>query len=517
MFFEQSLSDVAMQYYFVKNASDFIENTNYYDMPSDEEIIATFKNTAIYQKLSYNINDSLEIQTKKKHFVDSFIEVLNAAGLAIEAIILAGIDNVIAENGTNCDKDLFVYFNNQEYNKNVTAILPTNESPIDQLSLMIANNGLDEKYIDSMREVKHFFLDTARTYQRKFQYLKYDLLASRGFNYKKIVDFILPFYKDIESEEDSDEEDEIDDQDSSQKEKAAKKEKAKTASSKEGKRVFLSVEDAIEKNFDGLIGLKDVKTAILRKTKLIQKLPSKAIDCNFRIVANPGVGKTTVPKQISRTFNNAGILKSPTFVSINGAGLKGKYVGHTVGQVKDIFHKAKGGTLFLDEVYSLLSSSGSEDSYTGEAITQLMIEVENLYKEQEQDPSNKTLVIMAGYKDKIDMLLDKNVGFKRRFSNIIEIKDYTLDELVEIFNIMMKRDGMTISKSASKKLAEILEVERKKKNFSNAGYVRNLLQKAEEYQAGRAELNDLTIVDEDITASSKDLDDSPEENRIGFN
>ena len=513
MFFEQSLSDVAMQYYFVKNPCDFIEYTNFYDMPSDEEIISSFKNTAIYQKLCYNISDSLDVQTTKKRFVDSFVEVLNAAGLAIEAVVLAGVDDIISEKGTKCEKELFFYFNNQEYKKNVTALLPTNESPIDQLSLMIAKSDLDEKLLETMREVKHFFLDSAKTYQRKFQYLKYDLLASRGFNYKKALELILPFYKDLEIEEDSDEEDE---QEAAQKEKTVKKEKPKSSSSRSGKRELLSVEEAIEKNFDGLIGLKDVKNAILRKTKLIQKLPGKAIDCNFRIVGNPGVGKTTVAEAMSRTFYDSGILKSPTFLSINGAGLKGKYVGHTVGQVKEIFNKAKGGTLFLDEVYSLLSSSGNEDSYTGEAITQLMIEVENLYKAQELNPDNKTLVIMAGYKDKIDMLLDKNVGFKRRFSNIIEIKDYTLDELVEIFNIMMKRDGMTISDSASKKLAEILEAERKKKNFSNAGYVRNLLQKAEEYQAGRAALDDLTINDEDITASSKDLDDTPEVRRMGF-
>lgn len=516
MFFEQVLNDVAMQYYFIKNPCDFIENANFYSMPSDEEIISSFKNTAIYQKLCYNIHDSLDTQTTKKRFVDSFIEVLNAAGLAVQAVILSGIDNIISEKGSKSDQDLFIYFNNLEFKNSITALLPPNESPIDQLSLMIANSNLDEKYLETMREIKHFFLDSAKTYQRKFQCLKYDLLASRGYNYKKALELILPYYKDLEFDEDKDEDD-SEEQESAQKEKTAKLEKQKSSSSKSSKRELLSVEEAIEKNFDGLIGLKDVKSAILRKTKLIQKLPGKAIDCNFRIVGNPGVGKTTVAEAMSRTFYDSGILKSPTFLSINGAGLKGKYVGHTVGQVKEIFNKAKGGTLFLDEVYSLLSSSGSEDSYTGEAITQLMIEVENLYKAQEQNPSNKTLVIMAGYKDKIDMLLDKNVGFKRRFSNIIEIKDYTLDELVEIFNIMMKRDGMTISDSASKKLAEILEAERKKNNFSNAGYVRNLLQKAEEYQAGRAALDDLTINDDDITASSKDLDDTPEVRRIGFN
>ena len=158
MFFEQVLNDVAMQYYFIKNPCDFIENANFYSMPSDEEIISSFKNTAIYQKLCYNIHDSLDTQTTKKRFVDSFIEVLNAAGLAVQAVILSGIDNIISEKGSKSDQDLFIYFNNLEFKNSITALLPPNESPIDQLSLMIANSNLDEKYLETMREIKHFFL-----------------------------------------------------------------------------------------------------------------------------------------------------------------------------------------------------------------------------------------------------------------------------------------------------------------------------------------------------------------------
>lgn len=520
MFFEQDLVDIALQYYFVKNPEVFIDGLNYGEMESMPVIISDFQNTAIFKKLSFNIHDDASMQAEKKRFASAFVDVLNSAGLAIMSIILAGVDSIISRvKPSELDRELSIYFNNGGYVSSIKAIISKNESPIDQLSLLISNNNLDEKYLEMLRETKHFYLDITKNYQRQLQNLKYDLLGTRGYNYEKVRSWILPFYKDYDLDTSLDEEadEENDENEPTQKEKLSVKEKQKTTISKQNKPTLLSVEEAIEKNFDGLIGLKDVKEAILRKTKLMQKLPNKAIDCNFRIVGNPGVGKTTVAEAMSRTFYDSGIIKNPTFVSINGAGLKGRYVGHTVGQVKEIFQKAKGGTLFLDEVYSLLSSSGSEDSYTGEAITQLMIEVENLYKDQQQDPTDKTLVIMAGYKDKIDMLLDKNIGFKRRFSNIIEIKDYTLEELVAIFNMLMKKDGMTISDSASKKLEETLEAARKKKNFSNAGYVRNLLQKAEEYQAGRAQLDDLTISDEDIIASSKDLDDTPDEHRMGFN
>lgn len=204
---------------------------------------------------------------------------------------------------------------------------------------------------------------------------------------------------------------------------------------------------------------------------------------------------------------------------MNGAQLKGKFVGHTVGNVQAIMEKARLGTLFLDEVYSLLPpSNDNEDSFTQEAITQLMIEVENLYKAQLENPENKTLVIMAGYKDKLDALLEKNVGFKRRFPNSIDIADYTENELMEIFDFMMKNDGFDITPTALQEVKQSITAAKKQKNFSNAGYVRNLLQGIEEYQAERADIKDMTIQPEDVIASAKNLHDAPasHSSKIGF-
>ena len=79
----------------------------------------------------------------------------------------------------------------------------------------------------------------------------------------------------------------------------------------------------------------------------------------------------------------------------------------------------------------------------------------------------------------------------------------------------MEKDGFKMTKQADKKLKEVLEQQRKKPNFSNAGYVRNLLQKVEEYQAERSEIDDLTINEEDIAKSSIDLE-IPERQRMGF-
>ncbi len=523
MLFEQNLNEIAMQYYFVKNPAEFIELSFYNELPDLEEINAIFKSTKIYHALSLNIEDDFDTYNKKKSFEKSFIDILNAAGLAIESIILSDLDLIIQKSTTgNVYKNTYFYLLHQGYSEKVDNIMHANENIIDFLSFSISNNKLDRKYLESLRNIKNYFYKIIKDNQKILQYLKHDLSSIKSFNYSVVKNWILPYYDKVAAIAEEDICEKVDEQvkeklkPKTKEQKATKTKNSNTKKVPKETRKIIAIEDALKKNFEGLVGLKDVKEIILRKTKLIQKVPGKAVDCNFRIVGNPGVGKTTIAEAMSKTFYDCGIIKNPEFVELNGAGLKGKYVGHTVGQVKDIFKKAKGGTLFLDEVYSLISPDGSEDSFTQEAITQLMIEVENLYKEQQKDPSNKTLVIMAGYKDKLDMLLDKNIGFKRRFSNIIDIKDYTLEELEEIFNLMMKKDGFSLDEEARKKLLEILEQNRKKKNFSNAGYVRVLLQKAEEYQAGRTDVGNLTISEEDLAASSKELDDSPEQRRIGF-
>ena len=163
----------------------------------------------------------------------------------------------------------------------------------------------------------------------------------------------------------------------------------------------------------------------------------------------------------------------------------------------------------------MISAEGSDDSYTQEAITQLMLEVENIYKEQSQNADSRTLIIMAGYKDKIAELLDKNVGFKRRFPNTIDIKDYNIEELMAIFNSLMKKDGFNISSDGNKEIEKVLNEQKGKKNFANAGFVRNLLQKVEEYQAERTVKDDMTISVEDVTLAKKDFDE-PEERKMGF-
>ena len=524
MYFEHHLEKIAYQYYFVKHLDEFMDYILNEDFPDSSEVQAIFKQTQLFHKLSFNQNDSQKVAEKKQLFAQAFSDVINSAGLAIQAVILKGIDDIFTS--TPIDKipeTLVDYFFLGVYLKDIEVVMPVDDNPIDKVYSSIVNGNLEDKYLVAMDNLQKFFQDFVDATIKQFKKVRVSFANMHQENYQLLYNWInkiidLPAVMEKIDKEINEEEDQKQSNNNFKKEevnvRVQKRGEAKPQNRQKGK--YLSVEDAIEKNFEGLIGLKDVRRVVLRKGKLIQKIPNKTVDCNFRIVGNPGVGKTTVARAMSGTFFDAGIIKNKEFVELNGAGLKAEYVGQTVGKVKKIFQEATGGTIFLDEVYSLLSSSGNEDSFTQEAITQLMVEVENIYHKQSENPDLRTLIIMAGYKDKLDTLLNKNVGFRRRFPSVIDIKDYSEEELLEIFDLLMKKDGFEITKEANEIIKKIIATNKAKPNFSNAGFVRNLLQMTEEYQAERTDVSDLTIGVEDVLEVEKNLDDAPPERKLGF-
>ena len=515
MFFEQQLEDVAYQYLLAKEPEEFIHEVLFSDsLPESLEAQDMFKTTEVYNTLSFNPSDNSQMRKRKLAFIEAFTDILKYAGLAIQSTIISDIDKLFTKDVHSAYEQIAEYFEAGDYVNKIFAILSKSDNLIDKASFIISQGNLSYQDLASLKNIKNFFKDVAEFNESKLECIKYDLLNITGFNYKNIAEIIEPLY---EVAEQGLAEDTVDsDPQLSSIIKKKSRASSQLQSDSDIKPKPLSLEEALDKNFNDLIGLKDVKNAILGKTKLILKAPQKAIACNFRIVGNPGVGKTTVAEAMARTFFDAGIIKNPEFVSINGAELKAKYVGQTTGLVKKFFQQARHGTLFLDEVYSLLTEEGSGDSFTNEAITQLMTEIEGLYNEQLQDPTNKTLVIIAGYKDKVKQLMDKNIGFRRRFPNILELRDYNLEELEAIFNMFMKKDGFTLEDKAQDELASILERESKKENFSNAGYVRNLLQSAEECQARRADMKDFVITTEDLRMADKSLsEEQTNENFVG--
>ena len=83
--------------------------------------------------------------------------------------------------------------------------------------------------------------------------------------------------------------------------------------------------------------------------------------------------------------------------------------------------------MFVDEAYSLVDTgnqSKSMDRHSVEAIRTLLTECENCRTD--------TVIVLAGYQDKIKKLMRADPGLTRRFPKTVHLVDYSLQELAAI-------------------------------------------------------------------------------------
>ena len=185
---------------------------------------------------------------------------------------------------------------------------------------------------------------------------------------------------------------------------------------------------------------------------------------------NPGTGKTTIARLVSRMMKACGILAQGHLVEVTRADLVAKYVGQTAPQTMDVIKSAIGGVLFIDEAYSLYR--GKDDSFGLEAIDTLVKAME--------DYRDELIVILAGYSREMEVFLDANTGLKSRFANIIHFSDYTGEELVKISVSIAKSKDYRIDEAAIKPLEEYYTNIQARKDMTsgNGRLARNLVEEA---------------------------------------
>ena len=239
------------------------------------------------------------------------------------------------------------------------------------------------------------------------------------------------------------------------------------------------------KELDELIGLGRVKKDIQTLTNFIkiqqkreeQGLKSSSLSYHCVFTGNPGTGKTTVARIVAGIYKELGVLKKGHLIETDRAGLVAEYVGQTAVKTNKIIDSALDGVLFIDEAYSLVG--GGESDYGKEAIATLLKRME--------DDRDRLVVILAGYTADMRRFIDSNPGLQSRFNRYIEFPDYNAEELLQIFEVNMRKYDYHFGDGAKEVLQQYLEnaVANKDANFGNGRFVRNVFEKALERQANR--------------------------------
>jgi probable Rubsico expression protein CbbX len=233
-----------------------------------------------------------------------------------------------------------------------------------------------------------------------------------------------------------------------------------------------------------LIGLAPVKTRIreIAALLLVERarkelgLAANAPSLHMSFTGNPGTGKTTVALKMAAILHRLGYVRKGHLVAVTRDDLVGQYIGHTAPKTKDILKRAMGGVLFIDEAYYLYRPENERD-YGQEAIEILLQVMEN----QRED----LVVILAGYKDRMDTFFRSNPGMSSRIAHHIDFPDYLPDELLSIAHVMLERDQYRLSAEAEAALREYIALRMTQPHFANARSIRNALDRARLRQANR--------------------------------
>lgn len=227
-----------------------------------------------------------------------------------------------------------------------------------------------------------------------------------------------------------------------------------------------------DQELDELIGLTDVKTIIKKMiaycqfTAKYQMSPSMSNHMVF--TGNPGTAKTTVARLMYEILVNVGRLKPNKFVEVGRQDLVGQYVGQTAPKVERAFEKAIGGMLFIDEAYSL--SIKNAGGFGEEAVATLVQEMEN--------HRNDVIVVLAGYKNEMEEMLQINPGLRSRVSFSINFPDYSPNELAEITSSIVRRDGYSMQNDAFEYIQTKYNECKLPVDLGNGRYARNLVEHA---------------------------------------
>ncbi|MFC5750013.1 CbbX protein [Actinomadura rugatobispora] len=247
-----------------------------------------------------------------------------------------------------------------------------------------------------------------------------------------------------------------------------------------------------------LVGLAPVKTRIreIAALLLVDRVRARfGIDSgrpnlHMCFTGSPGTGKTTVATRLAELLHRLGYVRQGHLVSVTRDDLVGQYVGHTAPKTKEVLKRAMGGVLFIDEAYYLYRAENERD-YGQEAIEILLQIMENR--------RDDLVVVLAGYKDRMDAFFSSNPGMSSRIAHHIDFPDYEPAELEEIGRLMTRREGYRLAPDTEPVFRDYLERRRAQPRFANARSVRNAIERARLRHANRLMAGGGEVSRDDLT------------------
>ena len=266
------------------------------------------------------------------------------------------------------------------------------------------------------------------------------------------------------------------------------------------------VEDVLAELDRDLVGLAPVKARIrdIAALLVIDKLrgnlglTSQAPPLHMSFTGNPGTGKTTVAMRMATILHRLGYVRKGHLVAVTRDDLVGQYIGHTAPKTKEVLKKAMGGVLFIDEAYYLYRPENERD-YGQEAIEILLQVMEN--------QRDVLVVILAGYKDRMDTFFQSNPGMSSRIAHHLDFPDYSAGELMQIAQQMLGAQNYRFGDGAQDAFARYLDRRIAQPHFANARSVRNALDRARLRQASRlfADRDRQLTADDLTTLAAEDI------------
>ena len=233
------------------------------------------------------------------------------------------------------------------------------------------------------------------------------------------------------------------------------------------------IEDLLAE-LDSYVGMDAIKTEVRSLINMVQvyklrrehDLPTTDMSLHMVFSGNPGTGKTTVARIMSRIYHSLDILSKGQLVEVDRSGLVAGYVGQTALKTQKGIEKAMGGVLFIDEAYAL--NGKSENDFGQEAIDTILKAME--------DHRDDLVVIVAGYTELMDRFIHSNPGLESRFNRFLMFEDYTPEQMVAIFKMQCRKGCYVLAQGTEELVRDFIAEESADDSFGNARGVRNLFE-----------------------------------------